>query len=134
MEHIRTEGDCRQSPPDQLLQGIEEFNTGEYLECHETLEDIWISEPGVVRDLYQGILQVAVGLHHWREGNYEGAILLLRTGAQILRHVEPTCQGVDVALLIKETETVRKALETLGPDRMEELEQGVIPRVRFMKR
>ena len=31
-------------PPPALLHGIEQFNAGEYWECHETLEGLWIAE------------------------------------------------------------------------------------------
>lgn len=129
MGYEKCESNCRQPPPEELLQGIEEFNGGEWFACHETLEELWIGEPGLVRDLYQGILQMAVGLHHWREGNYAGAVLLMRKGVGLLRHMEPVCQQVDVARLIEDGERVREALERLGPELMGELDQGMIPRI-----
>ena len=30
----------------ELLEGIGQFNRGEYYECHETLEEIWMHEQG----------------------------------------------------------------------------------------
>ena len=47
--------------PELVLKGIEEFNKGEFYECHEYLEEAWMQEPHRVRFLYQGILQVGVG-------------------------------------------------------------------------
>lgn len=123
--------DCRQAPPEQLIQGIGEFNAGEWFACHETLEDLWIGAPWEVRDLYQGILQVGVALHHWREGNYRGAVLLLQTGVKLLRHVAPVCRTVDVAGLIEESERLRKELERLGPERMAELDRELVPLVKL---
>lgn len=128
---MRADSDCAQPPSAELVSGIEEFNAGAWLDCHETLEDIWISEPGVVRDLYQGILQVAVALHHLREGNYKGAVILLGSGARLLGHVAPACQGVDVTLLIQDTDRIREALEALGPERMTELDPALIPHVGY---
>ena len=61
---------CDDAPPDALLHGIEEFNRQEFFEQHETIEAIWIHEADEVRYLYQGILQVGVGFHHWRRGNW----------------------------------------------------------------
>ncbi len=47
----------------------------DYYECHEVMEEYWMSE-GKNR-LLQALLQVAVGLHHFRNSNVGGAIKLL---------------------------------------------------------
>jgi len=121
---------CNESPPGQLLQGIREFNSREWFECHETVEDLWIGESGEVRDFYQGIIQIAVALHHWRNGNFGGAVSLLKGGAEYLGHVSDACQWVDVAALIADADRMRTELEGLGKDRMSELESGLIPLIK----
>jgi predicted metal-dependent hydrolase len=121
---------CADSPPGQLLQGIREFNGKEWFECHETVEELWIGSEGELRDFYQGIIQIAVALHHWRNGNFGGAISLLKGGAGYLRHVDDVCQWVDVAGLIAEADKLREALELLGEARMNELNQGLIPLIK----
>lgn len=128
----RPEGDCRKPAPAELLQGIAQFNGEEWFGCHETLEDLWIGEPGLIRDMYKGILQIAVGLHHWREGNYGGSVSLLRKGVGLLGHVEKDCHGVELAALMEDTNRLRERLESLGPERMEELERELIPRIRLL--
>ena len=70
--------ECNEAPPGQLLQAIREFNRHEWFECHETVEDLWIGEVGEVRNFYQGLIQIAVALHHWRNGNFGGAVSLLK--------------------------------------------------------
>ena len=121
---------CGDSPPGQLLQAIREFNTGEWFECHETVEDLWIGETGEVRDFYQGLIQIAVALHHWNNGNFGGAISLLKGGAGYLGHVGASCQWVDVARLIADADRMRAALEELGKERMETLDPSFIPLVK----
>ena len=37
----------------RFIKGIEEFNSGLYFECHETLEEIWLEEHGEDRKFYQ---------------------------------------------------------------------------------
>ena len=64
---------CREEAPAELLKAIEEFNRGDWFQAHETLEELWVGEKGELRDLYQGLLQLAVALHHWRHGNFKGA-------------------------------------------------------------
>ncbi len=129
----KKEGVCGQEADGEFLRGIQEFNSGDWFACHEVLEELWVGETGPVRDLYQGILQVAVALHHWKSGNYRGAMLLLDSGAAFLRQVEPSCRGVDVAALIVDTGRVREALESLGEARMEELDRRLVPRVRLVR-
>jgi uncharacterized protein len=121
---------CEDSPPGQLLQAIREFNGREWFECHETVEDLWIGSEGEVRDFYQGIIQIAVALHHWRNGNFGGAVSLLKGGAGYLRHVTGECQWVDVAGLIADAGKLRVALEELGKERMEELDPSLIPLIK----
>ena len=84
---------CSESPPGQLLQAIREFNSRAWFECHETVEDLWIGSEGEVRDFYQGIIQVAVALHHWRNGNFGGAVSLLKGGAGYLGHTSANANG-----------------------------------------
>ena len=120
---------CDESPPGQLLLAIRQFNAREWFECHETLEDLWIGEEGEVRSLFQGILQIAVALHHWRNGNYGGAVTLLNGGVKLLSQVSDACLWVDVAQLISDANRMREALEELGKERMDALDSALIPRL-----
>ena len=76
---------------------------------------------------YQGVLQVAVALHHWRNGNFGGAIRLLKSGVEYLSRVSAVCQWVDVAALIAAAGRVRQALEKLGTEDMAALDPSLIP-------
>jgi uncharacterized protein len=118
--------------PDLALKGIEEFNSGGFYECHEYLEEAWMQEPGRVRFLYQGILQVGVGFYHLQNGNWRGATGLLRNGAVRLREFEPVTLGVDVAKLVRESEQCLQELESLGRERLDEFDASKIPRVELM--
>jgi predicted metal-dependent hydrolase len=122
--------ECNEAPPGQLLQAIREFNRREWFECHETVEDLWIGEVGEVRNFYQGLIQIAVALHHWRNGNFGGAVSLLKGGAGYLRTVADSCQWVDVAALIDDSNRMRAALEELGKERMDSLDPALLPLIR----
>jgi predicted metal-dependent hydrolase len=127
----RPNDDCAQLPSEELILAADQFNRGDWYICHETLEELWVGESGPVRNLYQGLLQVAVALHHWREENYPGAMFLLGQAVQLLRRVEPVCLGVDVAEMIAECERLRHEMELLGPDRMNELDRALLPSIRI---
>jgi predicted metal-dependent hydrolase len=124
---------CEQSPSCDLLRAIDEFNHGDWFDCHETLEELWKKEGGEVRGFYQGILQVAVALHHWREGNFEGAMSLLARGAAHLRGVSPVCQGVDVSGFVADTDRMREVLASLGQAHMSALDERLIPLLRLVR-
>jgi uncharacterized protein len=123
------EGRCADPPSPGLLHGIEQFNHREYFECHETLESIWNREPGPVRTLYKGILQVGVGCLHLLRGNYHGAVIKLRTGADYLEPFTPRCMGVDIAQLIADARRLHAAVVALGPERIGEVDLALLPQV-----
>ena len=80
---------CKKEPPALLIQGVQEFNSGLYYECHETLEELWLQERAAVRELYQGILQVGVALYKQRQANYRGAVNLLVSHPNAYRMTGP---------------------------------------------
>src|SRR5512133_2622045 len=123
--------ECSLSPSGELLRAFGEFNRGDWFECHETLEDLWIGSEGEIRCFYQGVLQIAVALHHWRQGNFGGAILLLAGGADYLRQVRPVCQRIEVATLIIEADLCRAELNRLGAAEMSGLAPEFIPHLRL---
>jgi uncharacterized protein len=115
--------------PELVLKGMDEFNKGEFYECHEYLEEAWMQEPGRVRFLYQGILQVGVGFYHLKNGNWRGATGLLRNGTTRLKEFEPETLGIEVARLVRECERCLRELEELGRDRVGEFDRSGIPKV-----
>lgn len=120
-----------QLPPDELTQAVDEFNAGEYLKCSRTLQFISLYEPRQERNLFQGIIQIATGLQNWREGDYRGSLRLLKTGNQLMQRVGPACLEVDVAKLTEQTNRVIEELERLGMERMETLDETMLPRIRW---
>ena len=129
----RVVGGTPEELPDLVLEGIAEFNRGEFFECHEFLEEAWMHESGRVRFLYQGILQVGVGFYHLKNGNWRGATGLLRNGTVRLKEFEPETLGVDVAKLVRESESCLRELESLGRERIGEFDASRIPKVERTK-
>jgi hypothetical protein len=123
--------DCADSPSGAILRAFGEFNRGEWYDCHETLEDLWVGSEDEPRWFYQGMLQIAIALLHWRNGNYGGATSLLASGCDYLRRVCPVCQRIEVATLIAEADHFRSELIALGPERMAELPATLIPKMRL---
>jgi predicted metal-dependent hydrolase len=118
---------CNDPPPAALLAGIAQFNHGEYFECHETLEAIWMREPGPIRRLYQGILQIGVGLYHLRNGNYRGTLNLLASGVAYLEPFAPRCMGVELAPLIAAAQETRARVLALGAPGFRAVDPAAFP-------
>jgi len=122
---------CAEPPPAALLEGIEQFNRGEYFEQHETLELLWRAERRDVRRLYQGILQIGVAFHHLRRLNHHGTVYMLTRGSRYLAPFAPRCQSVDVEALLGDAATALREVDRLGPARLDEFDWRLAPRVRL---
>lgn len=122
---------CADAAPQELLRGVMQFNRGEYYPCHETLEELWMAEQRPIRELYQGILQLAVALNHLRRGNHRGAVSLLAAGRERLAALPGICRQVDVAALRADSEVLQRRLERLGAARMHSLSEEEIPAIRL---
>jgi predicted metal-dependent hydrolase len=127
------ENDCNFPLHPEVLRGIELFNAGEYFEAHEALENAWREEPGRIRELYQGILQVAVTYLHIQRGNYSGATKVAARCQIKLDQWPETCRGVDVATLRRNLTAVMEALTRLGPERIRAFEMRMFKKIEVRK-
>jgi predicted metal-dependent hydrolase len=80
----------------------------DYFECHEVMEELWLQEGR--NPLYQGLLQVAVGLYHHANGNRSGAIKLLTQAVDKLRLYPAHSLGIDLGKVLRESEEYRDGL------------------------
>ncbi len=96
-------------------RGIELFNAGAFFEAHEVLEDIWRPAHGAERRFLQGVIQIAVGLHHYSTGNRVGAQSLLTRGAAKLDGLPAAYLGVRVEALRQHVETWLRYLAGEAP-------------------
>ena len=59
-------------------EGIELFNRAAFFDAHEALEDVCGAAPQPEKKFMQGLIQVAVAMHHHGNGNLAGARSVLR--------------------------------------------------------
>jgi predicted metal-dependent hydrolase len=85
-----------------LIKGLEEFNSGRFFECHDTLEEIWQGCRGPARNFLQGLIQISVGLYHLRNGNFIGGESQLSKGLSNLAGYGEEYIGVDLAFFRKD--------------------------------
>ncbi len=66
-----------------FYHGIALFNAHRYFDAHEIWEEVWRPLPPCPKKVfYQGLIQAAVALEHFRRGNLRGA-LTLHHGTQL---------------------------------------------------
>lgn len=82
--------------PHEYYEGLRLFNSAEYFECHEMLEDIWHPAEGQERLHYQGIIQAAIALEHFRKGNKAGALGLYAKACEKWAQLPAEFMGVDL--------------------------------------
>jgi predicted metal-dependent hydrolase len=116
---------CRDPLPPLVLRGLELFNEGEYFEAHEVLETAWRAEPRPVRELYRGILQIAVAYYHIQHGNYRGAVKLFLRSRTWLSPFPAQCCGIDLARFRQDYTRVEDTLTRLGPDELQHFDTSL---------
>ncbi|MDZ7992299.1 MAG: DUF309 domain-containing protein [Nostoc sp. EfeVER01] len=104
--------------PQEFWQGVEQFNSGEFYACHDTLEALWIEASEPEKSFYQGILQIAVALYHLENRNWRGAVILLGEGSNRLRRYPSSYSGVDVDELLNQSAVLLTNLQQIGPDKI----------------
>lgn len=90
--------------PDLYLQGIEHFNVCDFYECHEVWEALWTEYQGPSRKFYQGLIQAAVALHHFGNGNIRGARKLYYSTRKYLEPYCPWHEGIDLDQFLSQFE------------------------------
>lgn len=88
----------------RYLQGIEHFNACDFFEAHEVWEEVWTNYQGPSRKFYQGLIQVAVALHHFCNGNIRGAKKLYNSSRAYLEPYRPLHLGLDLEKLFADFE------------------------------
>ena len=86
------------------------FDARLYFEVHEELEAVWREAGGETRRALQGLLQVAVALHHAEAGNLASTRRLLESGRAKLAAYAPSWHGVAIGALLEELRVYETAL------------------------
>jgi len=89
----------------KYLEGIELFNVCEFFEAHEAWEELWQEDFGPARKFYQGLIQAAVSLHHFGNGNIRGAKKVYFGSCGYLEPYRPHYLGLDLDKFLTEMKT-----------------------------
>ncbi|WP_234410571.1 DUF309 domain-containing protein [Caldalkalibacillus mannanilyticus] len=95
--------------PYQYLLFLYYFNDKrDYYECHDVMEDLWLEEQ---RNLFlQGLLQIAVGLYHFRWNNIPGSILLFEGAVAKLEPYPEMMRGIHLGKIRRNRQNIFRNL------------------------
>ena len=127
------QNDCAALLHPQAEEGLRLFNAGEYFEAHEALEIAWNEEKGSVRDLYRGILQIAVVYLHITRRNYNGALKVYGRSQKWMKDWPDVCRGIQVEALRRDAAVVIEEVLRLGENRLGEFDFALLKPVRWEK-
>ncbi len=113
----------------RYLAGIVLFNRQDFFEAHEVWEDLWQECCGPERRFYQALIQAAVALLHFGNGNVRGAAKLYRSSRDYMARYAPRYLGLDVDDFWRRMEYCFAELLAAGPDRPVPLDEERIPQV-----
>lgn len=86
----------------------------DYFECHEVMEELWLEEGR--SPVFQGLLQIAVGLYHYRNGNVSGSIKLFSQGINKLQDQPEVLYGIRLGKLVEDARLYVRRLERLAQE------------------
>jgi predicted metal-dependent hydrolase len=98
------------------VEGVRLFNEREFFACHDVLEELWSDVLGPEREFYQGLIQAAVALFHFGEGNLGGARKLCGSASRYLEPYRPKYLGLDVDRFLADFRRCFDELLACGPD------------------
>jgi len=115
----------------KAVEGIWLFNARKFFEAHEELEIAWNEEKGDVRELYRGILQVAVTYLHITRGNYDGAVKVYKRSQRWLQGWNDVCRGINVKQLQTDAKIAMNEVERLGKESIDEFDISLFKKIQF---
>jgi uncharacterized protein len=114
----------------RYLAGVLFFNARDFFEAHEVWEDLWADSHGDERKFYQGLIQAAVGLFHFGNGNFGGAVKLYQSSRDYMRPCGSPFLGLDADAFWRDMEACFRPLLAGGaPDRALRPDPGLVPTI-----
>ena len=117
---------------DELRRGIELFNGGEYLQCHDHLEALIPLESGQAAEFFHGLMELAAACYHLKQGNIFGARYLLTSAVDLLSPCRPSHQGIDVESLVGQITQCQALTSTLEDDEDIGFDESYLPRIQCL--
>ena len=112
----------------RYLGGILFFNARDFFEAHEVWEGLWLDSGGPERRFVQGLIQAAVALYHFGNGNVRGAYKLYHSSRKYMEAYGGHYLGLDNTEFWRQMERCFAELHASpDPDRSLKPDESLIP-------
>lgn len=113
----------------RYLAGILFFNDRDFFEAHEVWENLWLDCGSADRRFYQALIQAAVALYHFGNGNLRGAVKLFDSSRNYMKAYPSPHLGLDSAAFWTQMERCFAEVRGGDPDRNLRPRQEEIPTI-----
>jgi predicted metal-dependent hydrolase len=114
----------------RYLAGILFFNRQDYFEAHEVWESLWMETAGPERRFYQALIQSAVALYHFGNGNLRGAVKLFHSSKNYMQPYGERYLGLDASEFWQQMERCfEEVLAAPDPDRDLRPQEELLPSI-----
>lgn len=113
--------------------GMDLYNAGQYWECHEVLEEVWLEARPEDKLFLQGLIQAAAAFHKYLvQKNAVGAIKLLTRALNKVTRYSDDYMGLDMETFKYGLSTCWREVIELGQRHIEEFDAGLVPALRWI--
>jgi predicted metal-dependent hydrolase len=114
----------------RYLAGIVLFNRGDFFEAHEVWESLWMETASPEKKFYQGLIQAAVALCHFCNGNLRGAAKLYRSSRDYMLRYGSPFLGLDQNVFWQQMDQCfAEVMAAASPDDKVEPKDELIPEI-----
>ena len=110
-----------------FLKSLVLFNEKYFWECHEVLEDIWMTKTPPLKTFIQGIIQAAAAFYHVLNENPRGVLKLSGDSLAKLKPFMPSYEDMEVAFLVERLQEFEIKAQEIISGKASEFELSRIP-------
>jgi hypothetical protein len=114
-----------------FLKALDMFNNKYFWECHEVLEDIWMTKAPPLKTFIQGIIQAAAAFYHVLNENPRGVLKLTNDSLAKLRPFLPKYEEMEVVFLVERLQEFESKAQEIIKGKETEFELSRIPVLAF---
>jgi predicted metal-dependent hydrolase len=118
-----------------IQAGMDLYTAGQYWECHEVLEEMWLEARPEDRLFLQGLIQASAAFHKYLvQENAVGSIKLLTRALDKLTRYSDDYMGLDMGAFKQGLSACWREIIDLGQRHIEEFDVALVPAMRWVDR
>ena len=114
-----------------FLKAIDLFNQKYFWECHEVLEEVWLTKIPPLKTFIQGIIQAAAAFYHVLNENPRGVKKLANDSLAKLKPFLPKYEEMEVVVLVERLQEFESQAEEIIKEKATEFKLSRIPLLRI---